>query len=86
MAHKDKKEKKKRKAKKEKAERKLKGKGGKKAAAKKIKSKKAEKSKKDIKLVLEETRCTCCGKHCPLSKPRCGKGRAMAKKLVEKFA
>lgn len=27
-------------------------------------------------------RCTCCGKHCPLTKPRCGKGRKLAAKLL----
>lgn len=26
--------------------------------------------------------CTCCGKHCPLTKPRCGKGRKLAAKLL----
>ncbi len=26
--------------------------------------------------------CTCCGKHCPLTKPRCGKGRKLAVKLL----
>lgn len=24
--------------------------------------------------------CPCCGKHCPLAKPKCGKGRAVARK------
>ena len=25
--------------------------------------------------------CPCCKKHCPLSKPKCGKGRKLAEKL-----
>ncbi len=30
--------------------------------------------------------CPCCGKHCPLSKPKCGKGRAIAKKKQQSVA
>lgn len=36
------------------------------------------------KVDLSVLKCPCCGKHCPLSKPKCGKGRAVAKKTVEK--
>lgn len=87
MAHKEKKDKKKHKAKK--AERKDKGKVARKMkkADAKAKAKKAGKPRKpDIKAMLAEMRCTCCGKHCPLSKPKCGKGRALAKKTTEKLA
>lgn len=43
-----------------------------------------EKAKASIKI----EHCTCCKKHCPLSKPKCGKGRrlAAALKLKEKKA
>lgn len=36
--------------------------------------------KKNAKAVIPH--CTCCGKHCPLTKPRCGKGRKLAAKLL----
>ena len=38
------------------------------------------------KAALKIEHCTCCKKHCPLSKPKCGKGRrlAAALKLREK--
>lgn len=41
-----------------------------------------DKAKASFKL----SHCTCCKKHCPLSKPKCGKGRrlATALKLREK--
>lgn len=29
--------------------------------------------------------CPCCSKHCPLSKPKCGKGRAVARKKQERL-
>ena len=29
--------------------------------------------------------CPCCSKHCPLSKPKCGKGRAVARKKRERL-
>ncbi|HIT52280.1 MAG TPA: hypothetical protein IAA95_08820 [Candidatus Aveggerthella excrementigallinarum] len=37
-------------------------------------------SKKGAKAAIPH--CTCCGKHCPLTKPRCGKGRKLAAKLL----
>lgn len=46
----------------------------------KSKKKKKEKDKAKAKKA-EKTVCTCCGKHCPLSKPRCGKGKKLAAKL-----
>jgi hypothetical protein len=49
----------------------------------------ATKDKKDSKKGKKKTSkkaakpcCTCCSKHCPLSKPRCGKGRKLAAKLL----
>ncbi|MEC4183280.1 hypothetical protein VJ918_00480 [Adlercreutzia sp. R21] len=33
------------------------------------------------KAALKIERCTCCKKHCPLSKPKCGKGRRLAAAL-----
>lgn len=30
---------------------------------------------------LKLSHCTCCKKHCPLSKPKCGKGRRLAAAL-----
>ena len=37
----------------------------------------------DASAVLDR-RCPRCGKHCPLTKPKCGKGRKLAAKLLEK--
>lgn len=37
-------------------------------------------SKKGAKAAIPH--CTCCGKHCPLTKPRCSKGRKLAAKLL----
>ena len=49
----------------------------------------ATKDKKDPKKDKKKTSkkaakpcCTCCSKHCPLSKPRCGKGKKLAAKLL----
>ncbi len=36
-----------------------------------------KKAKQSLKLEY----CTCCKKHCPLSKPKCGKGRRLAAAL-----
>lgn len=33
------------------------------------------------KTSLKLEHCTCCKKHCPLSKPKCGKGRRLAAAL-----
>lgn len=33
------------------------------------------------KTALKLEHCTCCKKHCPLSKPKCGKGRRLAAAL-----
>lgn len=68
-------------------------KGGK---AKKPDSKKAKRNKgvrsESDGFVVERERilrgliCPCCSKRCPLAKPKCGKGRALAKKKAEKVA
>ena len=47
---------------------------GKKAAKKKAEKKAAKATKK----LLKELTCTGCKKHCPLSDPKCKKGRAQA--------
>lgn len=39
-----------------------------------------------IALNLADFMCPCCSKRCPLSKPKCGKGKAIAKKKMEKAA
>ena len=39
-----------------------------------------------IALNLADFTCPCCSKRCPLSKPKCGKGKAVAKKKMEKAA
>ena len=44
------------------------------------KSKKGKDAKAKAKKPAKSV-CTCCGKHCPLSKPRCGKGKKLAAKL-----
>lgn len=36
---------------------------------------------KKAKTALKLEHCTCCKKHCPLSKPKCGKGRRLAAAL-----
>ena len=36
---------------------------------------------KKAKSALALEYCTCCKKHCPLSKPKCGKGRRLAAAL-----
>ncbi|MEE0707130.1 MAG: hypothetical protein UCH28_12210 [Adlercreutzia sp.] len=36
---------------------------------------------KKAKGALKLEYCTCCKKHCPLSKPKCGKGRRLAAAL-----
>lgn len=36
--------------------------------------------KGDAAFKLNLGTCPCCSKHCPLSKPKCGKGRAVARK------
>ncbi|MCI9262094.1 hypothetical protein [uncultured Adlercreutzia sp.] len=36
---------------------------------------------KKAKRALKLEYCTCCKKHCPLSKPKCGKGRRLAAAL-----
>lgn len=57
--------------------------------------KKKMKRKKGVRLesgglsveeVLRGLMCPCCSKRCPLAKPKCGKGRALAKKKAEKVA
>ncbi len=41
-------------------------------------------AKKAIPVNLADFMCPCCSKRCPLSKPKCGKGRAVAKKKLQK--
>lgn len=49
---------------------------------KKAAKKKAKASKAAEAVALEGCVCPCCKKHCPLAKPKCGKGKAVrAKKL-----
>ncbi|MCI8469658.1 MAG: hypothetical protein HFJ75_09325 [Eggerthellaceae bacterium] len=55
-------------------------------AAKGRKGCKAAKMLRDSQVDLSAARCPCCGKHCPLSKPRCGKGRRLAAKMQERAA
>lgn len=39
-----------------------------------------------IAINLADFTCPCCSKRCPLSKPKCGKGKAIAKKKLEKVS
>ena len=49
---------------------------------KKAAKKKAKAAKATAAVALEGCVCPCCKKHCPLAKPKCGKGKAVrAKKL-----
>ncbi len=45
------------------------------------KSAASHKDDKKAKAAAKLSRCTCCKKHCPLSKPKCGKGRRLAAAL-----
>lgn len=60
------------------------GKKAKKSKSEK-KAKKAKKAAKDSKGAsadgLKMEFCPCCKKHCPLTKPKCSKGRRIAKRL-----
>ena len=47
-------------------------------------SKKPKKAATAIAINLADFTCPCCSKRCPLSKPKCGKGKAIAKKKLEK--
>ncbi len=42
----------------------------------------SKKGKKKTSKKAAKPCCTCCSKHCPLSKPRCGKGKKLAAKLL----
>lgn len=42
----------------------------------------SKKGKKKTSKKAAKPHCTCCSKHCPLSKPRCGKGKKLAAKLL----
>ena len=42
--------------------------------------------KAPIAFDLSDITCPCCSKRCPLSKPKCGKGKAIAKKKLEKVS
>ena len=47
--------------------------------------KKRERHKKGTRAnALEGRICPCCSKHCPLEHPKCSKGKALRKKLLEK--
>ena len=62
---------------------------GRASAKSKIECKVPKKSKKTattIAINLADFTCPCCSKRCPLSKPKCGKGKAIAKKKLEKAA
>lgn len=68
-----------------------KGKAAKAAAAKAVqaggaKGRAREGSARESSFKLDLGTCPCCGKHCPLSKPKCGKGRAVARKKRERLA
>lgn len=47
------------------------------------KGKKGKRSQKKAKkgAALSALTCPCCSKHCPLSKPKCGKGKAIRAKM-----
>ena len=47
-------------------------------------SAKPKKAATAIAINLADFTCPCCSKRCPLSKPKCGKGKAVAKKRLEK--
>lgn len=58
----------------------------KKKDAKKDSKKKSTKKKHDKKkgsACLEGRVCPCCKKHCPLTKPKCSKGKAIRAKLLK---
>ena len=62
---------------------------GRASAKSKTECKVARKHKKAataIAINLADFTCPCCSKRCPLSKPKCGKGRAIAKKKLEKVS
>lgn len=50
------------------------------ASKKKAGSKAAALSQADLKKLT----CPCCKKHCPLSKPKCSKGKAVRDKVLKK--
>ena len=49
-------------------------------------AKKPKKAATAIAINLADFTCPCCSKRCPLSKPKCGKGKAIAKKKLEKVS
>ena len=49
-------------------------------ATKAAASKKGSKGAEGVSFELNLGSCPCCGKHCSLAKPKCGKGRAVARK------
>lgn len=51
-----------------------------KKAAKKKATAKASQAKAAV--ALEGRACPCCKKHCPLAKPKCGKGKAVRAKML----
>ena len=62
---------------------------GRASAKSKTECKVARKQKKAataIAINLADFTCPCCSKRCPLSKPKCGKGKASAKKKLEKVS
>ncbi len=46
------------------------------------KKKADKKSKKKHEASAKEGFCPCCSKHCPLTKPKCSKGKKLAAKLL----
>lgn len=59
--------------------------GSAKKPKKKAKQGKAAPEISAASLKLDLGTCPCCSKHCPLSKPKCGKGRAVARKKRERL-
>ena len=49
---------------------------------KKRDKKKSEKKNKKKHGSAEKDLCPCCSKHCPLTKPKCSKGKKLAAKLL----
>lgn len=66
-------------------------KGSKKKSKKAKAPEKASKKSRELQAssiadILKSMTCPCCSKRCSLAKPKCGKGRAVAKKKMEKVA
>lgn len=59
---------------------------GKEKPSKAAKANKASGASNAVSFRLDLGTCPCCSKRCPLSKPKCGKGRAVARKKRERLA